>query len=493
MKAAKGFIAAAVFAAVIAGMVFPFSEKVHASDTLTGFEFISLVVGRMAENENTGCIITKDKNGNVSVDGGIISEKQYRKYMKNYKVSQEQAKLLAVAVRLGLTKGKVKNYKKKITLAGALYILSRADELANGTIVTAETIEFCIENRIGDIGKVKKKERAGEAEGYIRGFVKGTAKTYSHTRTLKGHKKLTIGNARKLVDMLYDTSKRCTLSPDFQVTRTTKLPRNSELYPYILGSFPNSYYETGFNGMSNKNFFDTGVGLGADTLKERMKRLSFTFVFPYELEEFNKLEYPGTDFPYENQVFTETYRNAIVPNEMVASSEEFYRYALNVDYRTIESDKEWLSVMEKYLTGSEIKDYISHCKENKTVIECDLVSADRSSVYWYSGEYQCKVYAHVRIISDIPTEMGKTMGTDQDKYGYLYPVKRGYEPGVLYTRSVLGPMYLDYKLGDWVDLYLNTSGSADMYGCLCCSNTSRGIMIDYTGLYPWLIPFPFLN
>ena len=110
-----------------------------------------------------------------------------------------------------------------------------------------------------------------------------------------------------------------------------------------------------------------------------------------------------------------------------------------------------------------------------------------------NGEYQCKVYAHMRIISDIPTETGKTMGTDQNIYGYLYPVKKGYESGTCFTRSVLGPLYLDYKPGEWLDYYVNTSGCADFYGSLCCTNTERSIMIDYSGLYPWLVRFPFLE
>ena len=75
-------------------------------------------------------------------------------------------------------------------------------------------------------------------------------------------------------------------------------------------------------------------------------------------------------------------------------------------------------------------------------------------------------------------------------YAGKLAVKRGYEPGTLFTRSVLGSLYMGYKMGTWTDFYFNTSGSADMYGCLCCSNTSRGIMIDYSGLYPWLYKLP---
>ena len=461
-----------------------------AANGIKGFEYISMIIDAMIGKENKGCSIVRER-GELKVNGEKIEEKDYAGYVSDLGLKSGDAEKLCAAVKLGIITGSVKKYGKNITTAVALKLISNADRIANGTDVSEADISFCVKNRIADISKVKKQDRKGESEGYIRGFIKGTAKNYSHKRTLKGNKKISLNAAKDMVAKLYDLKARYTLSPDFQITRTKDLPRNAELYSYIVDSFPNAYYETGFNGMSNKNFFDKGVGLGADSLKERMQRTSFTFVFPFELDEFNSLEYPGPCFSYDNQTFTITYRNGIVPNEMVGSCEEFYRYALNVDYRTIEKDKKWQKVMRKYLTKKEIKDYIKHCKENKTIIECDVVAADRSSVYWYNGEYNCKIYAHMRVVSDIPTKLGKTMGSDQDTYGYLYPVKRGYEPGTLFTRSVLGPLYMDYKLGEWTDFYLNASGSADMYGCLCCSNTSRGIMIDYSGLYPWLIKFPF--
>ena len=170
---------------------------------------------------------------------------------------------------------------------------------------------------------------------------------------------------------------------------------------------------------------------------------------------------------------------------------EFYNYALNIDYRTIKDDKKWYKAMKKYLTEEEIDDYIKHCIENKTIIECDMVSADPSAVYWYDGDYNCKVYAHMRVVSDIPLEKGYTSGNDQDIYGYLYPVRRGYECGTLFTRTILSEMYMNYHMGEWVDFFFNTNGLSDSYGCLNCTNTSRGIMIDYTGFMPWLLKFPF--
>ena len=75
----------------------------------------------------------------------------------------------------------------------------------------------------------------------------------------------------------------------------------------------------------------------------------------------------------------------------------------------------------------------------------------------------------------------------------MYPVIRNYEAGTENTRIVFGPTYMDYRLGEWTDFYVNTRAAADTYGNLGDSLSERGIMIDYTGIYPWLIRFPFLK
>lgn len=465
-----------------------------AEKYITGIELLERITDGIADSgKKVGGYTLSINNGVIKVNGSKIKEKTIKKYASKYKLSDKDAAYCAAAVKIKLIKvSGIKKLKKKLTVERAAILIYDADRLLNKGSVKDADIELVLGERIADSNKISSAAAAKKLAGaYIRGYLAGKAEAaYSALRVINPAKKISRKEALKMADMLFDSSERYSLSSDFRVIRKDNLPKNASLYAYILDSFPNEIYETGFNGMTSGSFFDKGEGLGADDLLTRMKRKNFTFVFPKEIEQFDSLEYPGPDFSYSSNVFLDTFRNDDVPKELAASSAEFYTYALNVDYRTIEKDKEWQDTMKKYLTEEELADYIKHCRENKTVIECDAVYSDCSLVYWYNGEYNCKVYAHMRVVSDLPLENGKTTGIDQDTYGYLYPVKRGYEPGTLFTRSVLGSLYMGYKMGTWTDFYFNTSGSADMYGCLCCSNTSRGIMIDYSGLYPWLYKLP---
>ncbi len=94
----------------------------------------------------------------------------------------------------------------------------------------------------------------------------------------------------------------------------------------------------------------------------------------------------------------------------------------------------------------------------------------------------------MRIISDEPLKKGLD---DDEKYGTLFPIRRGRELGDRYSRTTLGPVYMDYKLGEWTDYYFNTNSQRDMYGYLNTSCTVWDIMTDYTGDYPWLLFFPY--
>ena len=484
-----------VLVLVLTVCMMPVTEVSAAQKKVTKLELIKLVVDGISKSRfKAGKYTLSIDNGTFKAGSKKIPEKTIKKYMDKYKLSREDAGYCALAVKAGIIKSSdLKKLKKKMTRAGAAGIIAQADKLIYAPKIKDSDIEFVLKERIADSNKFSSVKAAKNgAYVYIRGYMTGTAEApYSDLRYFKPSAKLTVGEAEKLVSMLIGKTERNRLSPKYQVLRNTKLPKNAELYEYILDSYPNSIYETGFNGMTSHAFFESGKGLGADDLKSRMSRTNFTFVFPYEIKTFNALTYPSPDFSYNSNVFLSTYRNDDVPAELAKSSVEFYEYALNVDYRTIKNDKDWQNVMKKYLSNEELNDYIKHCTENKTIIVCDKVAADESLVYWYNGEYNCKVYAHFKVVSDIPLETGKTAGTDQDTYGYLYPVKRGYEPSTLFTRSVLGNLYMGYKMGEWTDFYFNTSGSADMYGSLCCSNTSRGIMIDYSGLYTWLYKLPF--
>jgi len=492
MKIISKATAVILVAVIITGMIPSLESSAAAKPDVLRFT-VMLMEEMIGVKAVDGKVIAERNDGKIKVKGNNVKNSTVKKYEKKYSLSDEEALLVSGAVKLKLlTSSELKKLKKKLTVAMAGTMISRAEEIIYGLSFTDDEIDTVINERIADISKVKGNTyKRGLAKAYMSGFIKGKAeRAYSHLRLLSPSGKLSLKSARKLVGMLKDKSQRYAMSRDFQVLRNTKLPQNSSFYPYILDSFPNEYYDTGFNGV-NRYFFDEGKGLGADSLEERMKRTNFSFVYPSEIEEFNALEYPGEAFSYKSNLFLPCYRNDASISELTKNSVEFYEHALNVDYRTILKDEEWHAFMEKFLEKEEIEDYVKHCIENKTIIECDLVSADTSAVYWYDGLYNCKVYAHFRVISDEPLKNGYTGGADQDTYGYLYPVRRGYEPGTLFTRSVLGQKYMGYKMGEWTDFFFNTNGISDTYGSLNCTNTAQGIMIDYAGLFPWLYKMPF--
>lgn len=485
--------------------------KVQAASTkMTRLEFIKEVV-KTLENEMsyTGSkfkgaklTIVNNKSGKITVGGKDTTALKIKTYKTKFNVSLEDAQTIGAAISLGLMKATTfTTVKKNIKRSEAAIIMAKAHELVYGANnrpdseeFTQDDIDLVIKERITDIKKIKlSANRTWFAKAYLYGFIKGSSDgQYTHSRTFKPGAYPTKSTLTGMIDMLFHTDKRVKLSYDWQVCRTTKLPKTAYLYEYILDSFPNSYYDTEFNygGCYSKDYFTTGEGRG--TLEERMEPGYLFFVRPSEIVKFSSYDYADLykKYGFDGRQFWNENRNMEIPTQLVKSAEEFYTYALNVNYKTIENDKEWKKVMGKYLTETELNEYIKHCKENKTVITCDKVAADLSSVYWYNCDYQCKIYAHFKVVSDTPLSKGNY---DTATYGNLIPMKEGMEWGDRGFRLILGKTYMNYKMNTWTDYYFNASGVQEQYGygCLDTSETTQDIMIDYTGNYPWLLDFPY--
>ena len=488
------------------------TEKVQAASAkMTRLDFIKEVVKTLEDEmsysgskfKGAKLTIKTEKSGKITVGGKSTTAAKIKAYKTKFNVSLEDAQTIGAAISMGLMKATTfTTVKKNIKRSEAAIIMAKAHELVYGANnrpdseeITQDDIDLVIKERITDIKKIKlSANRTWFAKAYLYGFIKGSSDgQYTHSRTFKPGAYPTKSTLTGMIDMLFHTDKRVKLSYDWQVCRTTKLPKTAELYAYILDSFPNSYYDTYFNTEYGASDFFT-AGLGSGNLADRMLKNNFSFVRPSEIEEFSSLDFDADrdKFNYGGREYWNENRNMDIPTNLVKSVVEFYTYALNVDYKTIESDKEWKKVMSNYLTEDEINDYIKHCKENKTVIVCDKVAADLSSVYWYAGKYQCKVYAHFKVVSDTPLSKGLN---DDDKYGTLYPMREGLESGDRYTRITLGPKYMNYKMNTWTDYYFNARGIQEQYGygCLDTSQTCQGIMVNYDGNYPWLLDYPYSN
>lgn len=505
-------LAALLIACVLAGMVAyiqPAKEVQAASKYVTRLEFIKNVVNAMTGQEcSDGHELTFTKKSDGSIEAGEITKKKYSKkdiasIAKKYKVSTEDAQYIACARAYGIiTKSTFKSYKSKITRAAAGIILAKADRTLriSDRRYTDEQIKEGM-SMIADLKKIKKKaSQKLFAEAYMDGFFFGKKQAdYVDARKLTPSSKLKASDAKKIYAMIGDLSKRCQLSPHYQMLRNTKknLPKNAECYAYILDSYPNAYYETGWHAMEyQKNtWFDmredgvTPKGIGAGTLEQRLVRqYGPTFVYPSEMDEYFSME---TSDEWRNKL-TQSYRSWDIISQLKESSVEFYELAMNVNYKTIKDDKEWQEKMSKYMSQEQINAYIETCIKNKTIIECDKVSADLSGAYWCETHPYLKIYAHVKITSDLHIEDASHW--DDEIYGNLFPIVRGYGSDFMSLESSRQDFYRsNYKKGEWFDFFTVTEGTSPALDkncpyALAGTYSSTSIMADMTGLYKWLLP-----
>lgn len=151
-------------------------------------------------------------------------------------------------------KGEFKNKQKSINNGEAALLVNRADEVNNGTSYNVKLYnQVKNKERITGIKKLGEKKQDAIRKCFVKGIMTGYSNgVYSQSREFKAEKKLTIGEAHKILVRLENKSKRVKLSPDGQVIRTKNLPQNYKSYSYILESFPNSFYEKKFHYQKTK-------------------------------------------------------------------------------------------------------------------------------------------------------------------------------------------------------------------------------------------------
>lgn len=146
-----------------------------------------------------------------------------------------------------LEKSGIKNTKSATTVQTAAYLLETADYALNGGPYSYDYdlyIHVKDYDRISDLKKAKKEYQKALMMCYTKGIMIGVSNgKYSQDRKFSPTKKITKSQASTLVKRLCDTSKRFKLTYDGQLMRTINLPKNYKEYPYILASFPNSFYE----------------------------------------------------------------------------------------------------------------------------------------------------------------------------------------------------------------------------------------------------------
>ena len=145
----------------------------------------------------------------------------------------------------------IKNTAAATTNEIAAYLLNEADSAVNGGENSYNYdlygyVKYF--NRISDIKKADDKYKESLYKCFTKGIMVGKSNgTYSSTRKFLPKTKITKDEAKKMMNRLKNKGKRFKLSYDGQVLRIINLPKNYKDYPYILASFPNSYYEKKMN------------------------------------------------------------------------------------------------------------------------------------------------------------------------------------------------------------------------------------------------------
>lgn len=334
-------------------------------------------------------------------------------------------------------------YTNTLTRGDMLVLLNRADDYLNDTKVDQNIIKQIIDKRITDIDRVAASKKDDVAQGFMKGFLKGYSNgEYSSNRLLKVDNKIVKEDALNCLKMLKNKSLRAKISPDGQLIRTTKLPNNAYMFPYILASYPNSYYEAQlmFEGVTQR-------------LNGKIIPLVSPDDYTYPKDIANSRKYGVDNFQVAKAKFMDDWIEKVYTRVW---------NIFNVDYHTINDN--WVETIAQ--TDSEILNstkmvydclnrYVSEMKKNETIVECSKVAIDSSAVYYYKGMYYFRCYIRFKITST----KTKSFYTLEETNGSVWgPYNR-----VLFSRS--GYVNLEnIDKNQWIDGIFDIGICAKIYG-----------------------------
>lgn len=338
-----------------------------------------------------------------------------------------------------------------------------------------EELDYVIEHRMSDITELQTRStRRKFATAYLMGYICGESEgEYSSQRRFTPKAKASRKMILEMIARLTEPDLRYKLSPDKKLCRISDsdLPVTAALYDYILEDFPNSYYDTGYSA----DGCDTLVEAYRDwkSYEERLTDTGLTDTRDTDNNVIFPCEMPNFLSDISGNGLGEEYKK--LDPSFAEQAEEYYMHLLNVDYRTIQDDDEWRQYMSRFYSDDLIELYITDCMMNHTVLECDKVAADHSSVYYCDGLYRCKVYAHMRIVSDdfLIYDTVDDRGRPASRTSYLYlgrnitswlPIKAGIrwefmEDKVSPRVSINGGTLTHPDKGEWIDHYVTALGA----------------------------------
>ncbi len=263
--------------------------------------------------------------------------------------------------------------------------------------------------RLSDIGKLTATEKAAAYYMFANGIVEGVSDgEFTRTRSIKPKDSLSKEDTDLYLKRMIGMADRFVLSPDGQVTRKSDI-RNMDLYPYILECIPDSFYTRAFQAMgmisgeTGKSLYESGEVSSDGTV---WVDGGGNYASPVM---YRKMYGPNGTSAVRHHVLDSVASEKILESAV----EEYLMKAFNVDYRTTPNDAEWKNYMLEMCRGldtnhpNEIVDfdrdyidsYLRIMKNNHTVIECDMVRAEASTLHDYYGDVYIRCYVHYRVKS----------------------------------------------------------------------------------------------
>ncbi|BCN30248.1 hypothetical protein [Anaeromicropila herbilytica] len=318
--------------------------------------------------------------------------------LKSMKVSidtSEEDPYLNIALQKKIiTESDVNKLDSALTREYAAYLTNQADVFLSGKKYSYdEYLYYQIKHkkRISDISKCNNTYQPAIYKIFSKGIMIGDSNgSYSQNRSFHGKKKVTEKEANLIIKKLISKTSRNKVSYDGQVIRTSKLPKNYKKFPYILESFPNSFYEMKFNWeyiKSSEKKIDGKTYFSPAKIK---KQILWTSSGKWSMEYvMNKYLDDWVDKVYTN-VYTRLNANYKIINE----NDKWFKQLRNTYF--IFNNKQNDNRQSKI-----IKKYIENMMQNKVIIKSAKVVVEPSTLYESMTHVTfLRVYAKFKISAD---------------------------------------------------------------------------------------------
>lgn len=282
--------------------------------------------------------------------------------------------------------------KEQLTQKDCIITMNQIDEFLYGTGQEDPNLIAAIrkKNRIHGLEGAPEAVKKAMYHLFFQGIFVGKSNgTYTHTRLVQLKEGLTKKEIEAICVREFQKEQRKKISPDGQVIRETKLPKNSKNFSYILESVPNEFYEKKFHYQMCTYYFHPKE-LRDYATPARLYRKPYIIVY---LGAHNKME-------EKRYKMRDIVNNHI--DQWCHTLEENLKCRLNFNYKT--SGQTWLNALRSTydMTGSkeenqaltnEIKQYMRAAKKNKVILKTSHIFVEPSTLYYDFGYY---LRAHIR-------------------------------------------------------------------------------------------------